>query len=237
MNELLLENNKENMQLIEVQNKQKNFLDTTFGKAINNAINYGLKKILPDFIEDSVIEIKDTIFKDGIIDGIKNTINKLADLGKSAVGTITGTFNKITQMEAAVDKGGIIDSASKIIDKQIKNIKEKEILPENVTKIISEGKKTIKNNLKENIKEELKEQKNLLTKVNRYEKEWNKAYEENNLEKMQKIYDKMVELKNDVIPIEEIDNKISKIENINNLIKNKNTFKLSEMEIELAGKL
>ena len=238
MNDLLLQNEKNNnLQLTVVEDKQKIFLDTAIGKAINKAINYGLKKLLPDFIEDSVIEIKDIIFKDGIIEGIKSTFGKVVDLGKSIKGTITGAFNKISQMEIAIDKGGVIDSASKIIDNRIKNIEKKEAIPENVTKIIKEGKNIIKNDLKQNIKLELKEQKELLSQIDNYSKKWEKAYEEKNLEKMEKIYDKILKLKDNVIPLEEIEKRISKIENINNLVKNKNTFTLSKLEIELANKI
>ena len=238
MNDLILSNDtRENMQLTVVEEKQKNFLDTTIGKAINKAINYGLKKILPDFIEDAIIEIKDAIFKEGIINGIKTTINKATDLGKSAIGTITGAFNKISQMETAVDKNGLIDSASKIIDKQIKNIEKKEVLPKNITKIIKDSKSVIKNDLKQNIKSELKEQKELLNKINYYEKQWQKSYEEKNLEKMEKIYNKIIEIKRYIIPIDEIENKISRIENVNNLVKNKNNFTITKLELELANKI
>lgn len=235
---LLLQNNtKDNMKLSIIENKQQNFLETTLGKAINNTINYGLKKILPDFIEDSIIEIKDEIFKDGIIDGIKMAINKATDLGKSVIGTITGTFDKISQIEAAVDKGGIIDSASKLIDKGIKNIEQKEILPDNITTIIKDGKNVIKNDLKKNIKETLSEQKELLSKTEKYYKNWEKAYQEKNIEKMDEQYEKILKIKKEIIPIEEINKKILEIENINNLIKNKNSFNLSNLEIELANKI
>lgn len=230
-------NTKDNMQLSVIENKQKSFLETTLGKAINNAINYGLKKILPDFIEDSIIEIKDEIFKDGIIDGIKMAVSKATDLGKSVIGTITGTFNKISQIEAAVDKGGIIDSASKLIDKGIKNIEQKEILPDNITSAIKEGKNVIKNDLRKNIKGTLTEQKELLNKIEKYSKNWEKAYQEKNIEKMEQQYNKILEIKKEIIPIEEINKKILEIENINNLIKNKNSFDLSNLEIELANKI
>ena len=238
MDNLLLQNpTKDNMQLTVMENKQQNFFETTIGKAINAAINYGLKKLLPDFIEDAIIEIKDEIFKNGIIDGIKTAINKVTDLGKSAIGTITGTFNKISQIETSVEKGGIIDSTSKLIDKGIKNLEKKEILPENITTMIKEGKNIIKNDLKKNIKEELNEQKNLLKKIEKYSNDWKKAYEEKNLEKMEEQYNKIMEIKDIIIPIEEINKKILEIENINNLVKNKNLFNLSNLEIELSKKI
>lgn len=238
MIDLTLENNaKDNMQLLVVDNKQKSFLESAIGKAINSAINYGLRKILPDFIEGAIIEIKDEIFKDGIIDGIKMAFSKAVDLGKSAVGTITGTFNKISQIETSVEKGGLIDSTSKIIDKQIKELEKKEVLSKEVTNMIKEGKNVIKNDLKKNIKAELAEQKELLKKVDRQYKNWEKAYEEKQYEKMEKIYNKILNLKENLVPVDEINEMISKIENINSLVKNKNSFNLSKFEVELASKI
>jgi len=238
MNDLILQNNtKDNMHLTLIENKQKSFLDTTIGHAINKAINYGLKKILPDFIEDSVIEVKDALFQDGLINGIKTAITNVTDLGKSAIGTITGAFNKISQMEASVTKGGIIDTTSKLIDNQIKDIEKNNILPKEVTKIIKEGKNVIKNDMKQNIKNELSEQKGLLSNIKKYTEKWEKSYEENNFEKMEEYYNKIIELKDKTIPIDEINNEISRIDNINTLVKNKNSFNLSKLELELANKL
>ena len=38
---------------------QTNFLETTLGKAINTALDIGIRAILPDFIDEQVINIKD----------------------------------------------------------------------------------------------------------------------------------------------------------------------------------
>lgn len=41
--------------------EQKNFLETTLGKVINSAIDIGLKAVLPDLIENQVIDVKNAI--------------------------------------------------------------------------------------------------------------------------------------------------------------------------------
>ena len=46
--------------------KQNKFLDTMLGKAINTGINLGIRALLPNFIEDQVIELKDTLIKEGL---------------------------------------------------------------------------------------------------------------------------------------------------------------------------
>lgn len=65
--------------------KQKTFLETNLGQVINGGINLGLRAVLPDFIEDEIIEIKDSIIKDGFSAGIKTAIDNVIDLGKSVL--------------------------------------------------------------------------------------------------------------------------------------------------------
>ena len=57
INELEKNNNLEND--IKQENNQKNFLETALGKTINFAIDIGIRAILPDFIEEQVINLKD----------------------------------------------------------------------------------------------------------------------------------------------------------------------------------
>ena len=47
---------------------QKSFLETTLGKAVNTAIDIGLRAILPDFVENQVIGIKNNLLNYGLKD-------------------------------------------------------------------------------------------------------------------------------------------------------------------------
>ncbi len=47
---------------------QKNFLETTLGKTINTAIDIGMRAILPDFMENEVISLKENLFNYGLKD-------------------------------------------------------------------------------------------------------------------------------------------------------------------------
>ncbi len=91
-NEIAVENNVNiskgsNMENVTYE-KQKTFLETNLGQVINGGINLGLRAILPDFIEDEIIEIKDSIITDGFSAGIKTAIDNVIDLGKSALRNI-----------------------------------------------------------------------------------------------------------------------------------------------------
>ena len=54
-----IENNltKEN-EILAVENQEK-FIETTLGKTINFGLDLGLRALLPDFIEQQIIDIKD----------------------------------------------------------------------------------------------------------------------------------------------------------------------------------
>ena len=40
-------------------NEQKGFLDSTLGKVINTGLDAGIRFLLPDLIEEQVIDVKD----------------------------------------------------------------------------------------------------------------------------------------------------------------------------------
>ena len=64
-----LENNKAVDLLVEeevtVENQNK-FLQTTLGKTINTALDIGLRGILPDMVEEQIIDIKDILLTNRI---------------------------------------------------------------------------------------------------------------------------------------------------------------------------
>ena len=70
MNNLEVENKITND--VSIENKQRNFLQTNIGKAVNTGLNIGLRYILPDVIEDQVIEIKESFLQE-----VRNYIVKL----------------------------------------------------------------------------------------------------------------------------------------------------------------
>ena len=106
---------------------QKNFLETTLGKTINTAIDIGIRAILPDFIDDQVINIKNNLLKNGLKEGISKTIDDTIEIGKSTIGIVTGNFENINQMQTAVKTGGIIDGISTLLDSVLIKYKVKDL--------------------------------------------------------------------------------------------------------------
>ncbi len=233
---LLLENNlTKNIKLIENQN---NFLQSSLGKAIDNGINIGIRCLLPDYLEDKIIELKDNLIKYGLKEGIKSTINSVLETGKSALGIITGNFENINQINEVIKNGGILDSISNLLDQVLNKIKNYGKIDNTAYKIIMSGKNSILNNIENNIESTLTSQIISSEKISKNIKIWKEEYYNKNFEGMEKAYNNIKkELKN-LVPIENTINNAKRIEIIHNLIKNNGkNFNLNQEELELANKL
>ena len=217
---------------------QKNFLETTLGKTINTAIDIGIRAILPDFIDDQVINIKNNLLKNGLKEGISKTIDDTIEIGKSTIGIVTGNFENINQMQTAVKTGGIIDGISTLLDSIINKVQSKGLIDYNIAKTIKDGKNIILNNVESNIEKTFTDQIKSSEYTNKYISNWKNYYEEKNFEGMDREYKKIKkELKN-LIPIEKTINEARTIENIHTLIKNNGqNFDLPKEVFELAEKL
>ena len=106
--------------------EKNNFLNSVLGKTINTAIDIGLRAILPDLIENQVIDIKNALLQNGLKSGIDTAVNSAINLGKSAVGIVTGNFENMDQVRMAVGNGGIVDTVSNVLDKAINNTYKKD---------------------------------------------------------------------------------------------------------------
>lgn len=217
---------------------QQNFLDTILGKTINTAIDIGIRAVLPTFVEDQVINIKDNLFKYGLKDGINKTIEDAIDLGKSAIGIVTGNFESISQMQSAVQSGGLIDGISSLLDIVVNKTKQAGLINNTVANTIKQGKNLILNNVENNIEKTFKNQYEVLENTNKYISNWKEYFNNQDFEGMQKEYKKIEKQMNDIAPIEKTINDIKTIEVLHNLIKNNGQdFNLMQEQIELAEKL
>ena len=223
---------------IEIEEKQKSFLETTLGKTINTGIDIGIRTILPDYIEDQIIDLKNNLINYGLKDGIKKSIDDAINLGKSAIGIITGNFENIYQVQNAVKSGGIIDNISSLLDNVIDRVEKKGVINYTVAKTIKQGKNSILNNVEKNINETFNNQIKALSYTEKYIDNWKKYYNDKNFDGMEKEYKKIEKEYKNLIPIENTINDIKKIENLHNLIKNNGqNFELTQDEKELIEKL
>lgn len=237
MEKINLEINNNTKNDLVTEKEQKSFLETNLGKTVNFAIDVGLRAVLPNFLEDSVIQIKDTLFKEGLSEGIKSVIDSSIDFGKSVVGVFTGKFENIDQMQNAVRKGGIIDGTSDLIDKVLSNVQKKGLLSKSVVSTIKQGKNILLDNVLQNIESTLTNQIKEIENVQKYSNKWKEYYEKKDFNNMEKQFKKLENSLQNVMPLEETIRQAREIENVHNLIKNNGqNFNITYEEKELAKK-
>ncbi len=223
---------------IKIREEQTNFLETTLGKTINTAIDIGIRALLPDFIDEQIINIKDNLLNYGLKDGITKTIEDAIDIGKSAIGIFTGNFESISQMQNAIETGGLIDGISSLLDTVVDKVNKKGIINYNIANTIKQGKDIILNSVEHNIEEKFKEQNIEVENIEKYMNNWKENFKDKNFGKMEKEYNKIEKILETLAPLEEIINQARIIGNIHNLIKNNGqNFNLNQEQLALAEKL
>ena len=153
---------------LKIEEKQNNFFDTMFGKVVDNGIDIGLRAILPDLIEEQVIDIKNALLKNGISEGIQTAVKSVSDFAKSALGIVTGKFENMEQIEIAVGDGGLVDTISSALDNATDKIYEKGYINRTINNIIKSGKDILLENVTQKKKKKKKKKKNNIKKKKKY---------------------------------------------------------------------
>lgn len=222
----------------ELVNTQENNIIKTIGNIANNALDYGLRAILPDFIEDDIIEIKDKFIQEGFTEGVQEVVDKLEDVGKSITGIFTGEFDNIEQVKRVIEKNGLLDGVSDVIDKILKKLVSKKIITKTTSNMIKTGKKEILSTMEKEIEGLYKETTYSVDKLSEYCNEWKQQYKEQKYEDMEKTMKKITtQLKKSTL-VEETINEARNLEKIQKYIGEKgNIENLSKAEKELLEKI
>lgn len=233
-----IENDKKIENNVNLEKEQKNFFDTTLGKVIDTGLDIGLRAILPDLIEDQVINIKNALIDNGINDGIHTAVDSIIDFGKSFSGIFTGKFDNIEQVETAIGQGGIIDTTSDLLDKAIIKIYQKGIIGSQIKNLITKGKDLILSNISSNLKNEINLQEKSFSNIEENISNFNNFYNNKDFEGMTKEYNKIQSELKKLIPLENVLNETKRIDILYNLIKNNgHNFNLNENEISFIQKM
>lgn len=222
---------------IKIEKGSNNFLNTLLGRTINNAIDIGLRAILPDLIENQVIDIKNSLLENGLKGGIKTAINSSLELAKSALGIFTGDFENISQVKAVVGKGGIIETISNVFDDVLNKTFESGYINKTTNSLIKNGKNIILQNVKNNIEREFDNQTFYIEKLEKTIDKWRECYNNKDFSGMTREYNKIEKQLNNIIPLENILKEIRKVEAFHNFIKNNgHNFEITEVEEQLIKK-
>jgi hypothetical protein len=230
-----LNNNLTNEKNLNIGESQNNFLESMLGKTINFGLDVGLRALLPNVVEDIVIEIKNTLLKEGIEDGAKQLINSAINLGKSALGIVTGNFENISQVQSVIKNGGILDGISDLTDTVLNKTVSSGKLDYNVANTIRKGKNVILDSISDKIEQEFTSQLDALEKLQKYSNNWKEYFNNKDFAGMQKEYQKIEDKLKILIPMENTIKEARTIENLHTLIKNNGQdFNLTDEQLQLA---
>lgn len=223
---------------LNLEKKQNEFLNSTLWKTINNGIDIGLRYLLPDLVEDEIINLKDNLINYGLKDGIKKSINSVIETGKEAIGIISGNFENIGQIQKVIKNGGLIDKIDNFLDKTLDKAINSGKINQTIGKIVKTGKSSVLSSVERNIESTLNSQVENSKNIEKYMNNWKKYFNDRNFSGMEKEYTKLEKELKSLVPIETTIKNARYIENIHNLIKNNGqNFELSEQELELANKI
>lgn len=221
-----------------IEQKQNGFLQSGLWKLIDKGLNLGIRILLPNVIEDHVINIKDAILNNGFKSGAKTAISSAIDLGKSALGIVTGKFDNISQAHNAIRNGGLIDTLSNGLTYATNKAVNANLISEDIGRVITKGKDVILNTIESNIENNFTGQLNTLELLGKYEKQWTNYFNLKDFDGMEREYRKIKTALKEIMPMENTILEAKRIENLHLLIRNSGkNFNLSEEQMLLANKL
>ena len=208
----------------EISKNQNDFIGNMFKNAINFGVDLGLKSLLPDLIEDQVIDIKNSILEGGFKEGVDTLMKKVNEFKNSITGIFTGNFNNIQEINTATKQGGIIKTVSKGLSKGIDAGVKSGIIPKSIGGILKAGKTTMLNEFSNSLESQMRKEIQKFDTLNDLNKKWYDALDQRDFDKMTKYTEKISVLSKDLVKFSNIINETKKIEELHNFIKENNSF-------------
>jgi len=221
-----------------IEQKQKSWTELELFKIIDNGLDVGIRTILPDFLEDAVIELKNMILNGGFEQTIGNTISKLVEISKENGLLVNDKFTSVEQVKNALVSANFINGIDSMLDKEIDKLNEKEIINKKSANKLKKEKDTIVEKIEDNFELSFNNQEIDVKKIENNISNWKNAFNNQDFNLMKKEYKEIKKLMKTVMPLESIIDEYKTIQNLQELIKNNGkNFDLSQEELELANKL
>ena len=200
----------------EINKSQKGFLTNLLEKAANTAIDFGIRIVTPDIIENQVIDIKNSIFENGLTKGIDNIVKNIQDFGKNILGLNNGNYNDFDEINLAIKKMEMDSILSSNIEKGVEKYLDKNIdkLEERFKEKLKSNDKNILDKFNKSIEKNLNEEMSKVQKLNEFNNLWEKAWDDRDIDKMEKYLKEINKLR---LEIPMFKNLISKSDLINEL--------------------
>lgn len=196
----------------------------------------GLRAILPDCIENQIIDFKNNIFKNGLLDGLKSVFENVVDIGKNILRMNNISVpDKIVNIKDSILNSDFINTIGKELGKSLDSLINLKDSNNDIYNIINDNKEIIISNFKSNLNEEFKFQNKLFYNINNEISNWKENLSNENYEGMEKSFKLIQQYNSKIMPIDNIVKDINYIESIHKLLANNNS--ISSEELELAQKL
>ena len=208
----------------EISKNQNDFIGNMFKNAINFGVDLGLKSLLPDLIEDQVIDIKNSILEGGFKEGVNTLVKKVNEFKNSITGIFTGNFNNIEEIHTATKQGGIIKTVSKGLSKGIDAGVKSGAIPKSIGGILKAGKTTMLNEFSNSLESQMRKEIQKFDILNDLNKKWYDTLDQRDFDKMTKYTEKISVLSKDLVKFSNIIEETKKIEELHNFIKENNSF-------------
>ena len=208
----------------EISKNQNDFIGNMFKNAINFGVDLGLKSLLPDLIEDQVIDIKNSILEGGFKEGVNTLVKKVNEFKNSITGIFTSNFNNIEEIHTATKQGGIIKTVSKGLSKGIDAGVKSGAIPKSIGGILKAGKTTMLNEFSNSLESQMRKEIQKFDILNDLNKKWYDALDQRDFDKMTKYTEKISVLSKDLVKFSNIIEETKKIEELHNFIKENNSF-------------
>ena len=216
---------------------QERFMESNIGKVLNNALDTSLRIALPNVAEDIVIDAKDALLENGLVDGAKKIWSNIKEYGKSVLGLATGKFESVEQVQMATKSGGILDGISDLFDFALDKSVDNGKITKSERQKIKSSKNSILKDIKSNISEELDNQIKYVEKIEEYNEKWKTCFENEDLKGMKNANKNIQKYLEKTLPLEDLLKEARKIEIMQNLVENTESFEITEDEKELADAL
>ena len=211
------ETRENSLALVQEQNR---FFDSRFGQAIDRGIDLGIRAIFPDFLEQSVINVKNTLIQEGLREGINKAVSEAVNMGRRAIDAVRGVFRSGNDARSAVEQGDLIGNVSKEIDEVVGKLGNHTVEGIHIGNRLAQGKEMMLELVRRNIDSSLSMQNELSNEMDGRITNWNSAFENEDFSRMQGEYEIITEIASNLMPTERLQSDLRKLENIHNLIKN-----------------
>lgn len=223
---------------IALNDRQNYFLNSHLGQAISRGLDVGINILLPEYIGNQVIDLKNTILESDAAFGLRDIVANAIIDGKKSIGLDNKNYESITQAKKVVEEGKVLEKVYDFIDFGISELKNDKKVDNKTSKKLTDEKEVINNSIEKNVEESFDKQFKNFEKLEKYIENWKDNFKNKDFSGMQKEYYKMNTVMKEIMPLEKTINEYRYIENMQKLIKNNNkSFDLTEEQIELANKL